>query len=178
MLRTSPATPGLLGTWRQPQLEPCPTASPLSWTRLVTQRLWLVSSKLSRGVGAAPSAWLGLNSSPEARAFPDALAAVKGAGSCQQQGSGRGPPAAGRPDGCNMCAGDRAGCTGVSLCLLLDTAQDPPSPVLPFLYPARLCVRLGGGQQHPKSFSILGGDAADPGLLPTVPQLLDSCLAQ
>lgn len=50
LLRTSPATPGLLGTWRQPQLEPCPTASPLSWTRLVTQRLWLVSSKLSRGV--------------------------------------------------------------------------------------------------------------------------------
>lgn len=27
--RVSPATPGLLGTWRQPQLEPCPEASPL-----------------------------------------------------------------------------------------------------------------------------------------------------
>lgn len=95
------------------------------------------------GGGCSP-AWLGLNSSPEARAFPDALAAVKGAGSCQQQGSGRGPPAAGRPDGCNMRPGDRTGCTGVSLRPLLDTVQDPPSPVLPSLYPARLCIRLGG----------------------------------
>lgn len=82
------------------------------------------------GGGCSP-AWLGLNSSPEARAFPDALAAVKGAGSCQQQGSGRGPPAAGRPDGCNMRPGDKTGCTGVSLRPLLDTVQDPPSPALP-----------------------------------------------
>lgn len=54
--RVSPATPGLLGTWRWPQLEPCPEASPLSWTRLVTQRWWPESRGLSRGcrVGAAP----------------------------------------------------------------------------------------------------------------------------
>lgn len=74
--RVSPATPGLLGTWRQPQLEPCPAASPLSWTRLVTQRWWPASSGLSRGCrgGGCSPAWLGLGSSPEARAFPDALA--------------------------------------------------------------------------------------------------------
>lgn len=141
--RVSPGTPGLLGTWRQPQLEPCPVASPLSWTRLVTQQWWRASSELSRGCrgGGCSPACLGLVSNPEARAFPDALAAVKGAGSCQQQGSGRGPPAAGWPDGCNMRSSDRARVHGVSLRPLLDTVQDPLA--WPLSNPARLCVELG-----------------------------------
>jgi hypothetical protein len=173
--RVSPATPGLLGTWRQPQLEACPAASPLSWTRLVTQRWWPASSGLSRGCrsGGCSPAWLGLGSSPEARAFPDALAAVKGAGSCQQQGSGRGPPAAGWPDGCNMRSGDRAGGTQECLRPLLEVVQDPfPWPGLP---PTLQGYALDlGSQQHPKSCSLLGGGILDQVLHPNCPQLLGS----
>lgn len=179
--RVSPATPGLLGTWRQPQLEACPAASPLSWTRLVTQRWWLASRGLSRGCwgGGCSPAWLGLGSSREARAFPDALAAVKGAGSCQQQGSGRGPPAAGWPDGCNMRSGDRVGVHG---------GVSAPSPghsagPLPLAWPDLLPTLQGyeldlGSQQHPKSCSLLGGGVPDQVLLPNCPQLLGSCPAQ
>lgn len=56
------------------------------------------------------------------------------------------------------------GYTGVSLRPLLDTVQAPLSLSCPpsTLQGSALDLR---GQQHPKSCSILGGDAPDPGLL-------------
>lgn len=127
-----------------------PNWSPALQPRLSPGQGWLhngggrrpAGCHVGAGVGAAPRR--GWDSAPARRPERSQmlwLAAVKGAGSCQQQGSGRGPPAAGWPDGCNMHSGDRVH-RGVS-------APSPghsagPLPLAwPPSNPARLCVGLG-----------------------------------